>query len=40
MTAAIKPTQFSGLKVLNSLGDEGEHDKHDKRDADKEQIPH
>ena len=40
MTAAIRPTQFSGLKVFIPLDDEGEHDKHDKRDADKEQIPH
>jgi hypothetical protein len=40
MTAAIKPTQFSGLKVLDPLDDEDEHGEHDDRDADEKQIPH
>ena len=40
MTAAIRPTQFSGLKVLDPFDDQGEHGEHDNRDADEKQIPH
>ena len=37
---AIRPTQFSALKVLNPLDDEEEHGKNDDRYADDEQVIH
>jgi hypothetical protein len=40
MTAAIRPIQFSALKVLDPLDDEGERAKDDERQGDVQQIPH
>jgi hypothetical protein len=38
--AAIRPTQFSALKVLDPLDDEEEHGENDDRDADDQQVIH
>jgi hypothetical protein len=40
MIAAIRPIQFSALKVLDPLDDEEEHGEDDDRQADVEQIRH
>jgi hypothetical protein len=38
--AAIRPTQFSALKVLDPLDDEEEHGENDDRYADDQQVVH
>jgi hypothetical protein len=40
MTAAIKPTQFSALKVLDPLDDEGERAEDNQCQGDVQQVPH
>jgi hypothetical protein len=38
--AAIRPTQFSALKVLDPLDDEEEHGENDDRYADDQKVVH
>jgi hypothetical protein len=40
MTAAIRPTQFSALKVLDPPDDQEEHGEDDERQRHVQQIPH
>jgi hypothetical protein len=40
MTAAMRPTQFSALKMLGPLDDEEEHGEHHEGEADVEQVVH